>query len=106
MTTDHPDHRRTYFVIFGLLMLLLVVTVGASFLHLGAWAPVVAMLIATVKGALIVLFFMHVLHEEPLLKLFSVAGFLWLGILLAFLISDYRTRHDVTPAREAIVHGH
>jgi cytochrome c oxidase subunit IV len=91
----HASGTTVYFVVFGLLMLLLAATVGASMLHLGVWSVTVALLIAFAKAALIVLYFMHVHEERGLIAVFSVAGFLWLGLLFVFTFSDYLTRGTV-----------
>jgi cytochrome c oxidase subunit IV len=105
MTSRHrtaPDHAQaglhrhesiaTYLIVYGLLMLLLVVTVVAAFVDIGRLAIVVALLIAAVKTALVVLYFMHVRLSSSLTKLFVVAGIFWLGILFALTFSDYLTR--------------
>src|SRR5688572_17982568 len=68
----------TYNLIFILLMVGLVVTVIAAFINLGPLNMPVAMLIATVKAALVVLYFMHVKFASRLTKVFVAASFLWL----------------------------
>ena len=56
-------------------------------------------------GALmVVLFFMQVKYESKLTKLFAVAGFIWLAILLAFTLQDTETRrHDPGPKGWALL---
>lgn len=88
--------RTTYYTIFALLMILLFATVAVAYFPLGIFGILIAMTIAMVKALLIVLYFMHVRYEVPLVQIFAVSGFLWLGLLLVFLVSDYRTRYDVT----------
>lgn len=75
------------------LMALLVLTVSASFVELGPFNTVVAMLISVAKAALILLFFMHLRWAQPLLWVFAGAGFFWLGILILLAMSDYSTRN-------------
>jgi cytochrome c oxidase subunit IV len=74
------------------LMVLLLITVGAAYINLGALNTAVAMLISLAKATLIILFFMHVRHVNSLIRLFVLAGFFWLGILLVLTLSDYLTR--------------
>ena len=58
-------------------------TVGAAFVNLGPFNPVVALLIATIKATLVVLFFMHVKGaSEKLTGAVVVSGFFFLAILL------------------------
>ena len=90
--THHITPVRTYVAVFIALLLLLVATVAASFMPLGDLHFPIAMTIAVAKAVLIVLFFMHVLHSHRLTMIVAVAGFLWLGIMLALTLSDYLSR--------------
>jgi cytochrome c oxidase subunit 4 len=84
--------HRTYVYVLAALLALLVLTVGAAYIHFGAFNTVVAMVISLTKGLLIVLFFMHLKRAEPLIRLFACAGFFWLLLLLALALSDFLTR--------------
>ena len=65
---DISNHVKTYFMVFGALMALTILTVGVSYLHLPTHqAIVVALLIATIKGSMVALFFMHLNHERKLI---------------------------------------
>lgn len=65
---DVSKQVRTYFMVFGTLMVLTLVTVGVSYLRLEVHeAIVVALIIATIKGSLVALFFMHLSHERKLI---------------------------------------
>lgn len=64
---DIRSHVKTYLMIFGALMVLTMVTVGVSYLHLPvAMAIAVALVVATIKGSLVALYFMHLNHERKL----------------------------------------
>ena len=89
---QHIMPVRTNVAIFIVLLVLLIATVGAAYLPLGPLHFPVAMTIAAAKAVLIVLFFMHVIHSHRLTMIIAVAGFLWLGIMLALTLSDYWTR--------------
>ena len=84
---------KPYVQITVALFVLLVFTVGAAYVNLGAFNTPVAMLISLIKAALIILFFMHVRRADPLIQLFVVVGFFWLGIMLTLTLSDFLTRH-------------
>ena len=108
----HPSEElRTYWKIFIALMVLLVLTVLMSLVHLDHVLPglnlIVALIIASIKGALVVLFFMHVKHSSKLTWIFATAAFLWLGIMLALSFGDYLTR-DPSPvlARPQVLEHH
>jgi cytochrome c oxidase subunit IV len=90
--SQHITPVRTYIAVFVALLVLLIATVGAAYLPMGELHFPVAMIIAAAKAVLIVLFFMHVLHSHRLTMIIAVAGFLWLGIMLALTLSDYLSR--------------
>ena len=59
------QHVRVYVMVFVALAVLTVVTVAISYLQLPtALAITVAMIVATVKGSLVALYFMHLVSEE------------------------------------------
>ena len=90
---------RTYYIIFGILMLLLLLTIGASWLDLGRANFIVAVLIAAVKATLITLYFMHLRDSTPLTKLVAFAGLLFLVILFSLAFTDYWSRLWLSPRK-------
>jgi cytochrome c oxidase subunit 4 len=87
-----PIRPPSYFLIFGLLLLLTLATVVVAYLPLGGWHTVLALAIAVTKALLVLLFFMHLLHSTRLTWVVAAAGVFWLGILFALTFSDYLTR--------------
>ena len=72
VTTDHAAdidrHVRVYITVFVALMVLTVVTVAVSRFHLPVpLAITVALIVATVKGALVACYFMHLISEKQLI---------------------------------------
>ena len=65
---DIRSHVKTYFMVFGALMVLTIITVGVSYLELATpMAVTVALIVAVVKGSLVALFFMHLAHERKVI---------------------------------------
>jgi cytochrome c oxidase subunit 4 len=89
---QHVASVRTNFVIFGLLLVLLLATVGAAYVPLGPLQFPVAMTIAAIKAVLIALYFMHALHSHRLTLVICTASLLWLAIMIALTLNDYQTR--------------
>jgi cytochrome c oxidase subunit 4 len=84
---------KVYFTVWAALMCLTVTTAAVSYLDLGAFSIVLALIIATLKGSLVVLFFMHAKYINVKATLLVIlAGFFWLAILLLMTMSDYITR--------------
>lgn len=91
----HVDPLWLYLTIFGALLVMTVVTVGASYIDFGGASVAVAVLIATVKAFLVAFFFMHLRHDKPFHSLVLVSGLLFLSFLFLFTLSDGGTRNDV-----------
>jgi cytochrome c oxidase subunit 4 len=98
---DHPvpEHQAhhivsplTYAIIFGALMLGTAITVGASYLDLGLWNPVIALGIACTKAVLVILFFMHIKYSSRVMKLTVASGFFTFLVLITMTLSDYISR--------------
>jgi cytochrome c oxidase subunit IV len=84
---------KTYFLVWGTLLLGTYITYKVAYLDLGVFNADVALIIASIKATLVALFFMHVKGaSEKMTKtvIFSVLFFLL--ILLALSMSDYATR--------------
>ncbi|HSK10409.1 MAG TPA: cytochrome C oxidase subunit IV family protein [Vicinamibacterales bacterium] len=84
--------RKTYYVIFGILVVLTVVTTEVAFFDFGLLNPVIALTIAVLKATVVVLYFMHMKYSSRLTMIIGGAGVFWLGILLVLLMSDYLAR--------------
>jgi len=84
---------KLYYTIWIALLCLTVVTAAVSFVDLGRFNTVIALVIATIKALLVVLFFMHVKYtSEKLTKVVIVSAIFWLFLLLALSMADYTTR--------------
>jgi cytochrome c oxidase subunit 4 len=84
--------QKTYLTVFVCLIGLTILTTGVAFIDLGPFNTVAALAIAFSKMLLVVMFFMGVRHSGGLVRIILVAGFFWLALLIAFTMSDYRTR--------------
>jgi cytochrome c oxidase subunit 4 len=84
---------KLYITIWITLLCLTVITAAVSFVDLGPLNTIVALVIATFKAVLVVLFFMHVKYtSEKLTKMVVAAAVFWLLLLLGLSMADYTTR--------------
>ena len=90
--TEHIVSKKTYALIFAVLLLLTAVTTATGYVDLGRMNVVVALAIAAIKGVLVVLFFMHLAYSRRLTQLTIVAAFLWLTLLIALTLADVWSR--------------
>ena len=93
---EHVAHHivspTVYLMIFGVLMVGTLATVGAAMINLGPLNPVIALGIAVTKAVFVVLFFMHVKYSSRLVKLTVAAGFFTFAVLVIMSLSDYMSR--------------
>jgi caa(3)-type oxidase subunit IV len=99
--TEHADNPKAEAVKYTLtlvaLLILTAITVGASYINFGAGNVVIALTIATIKGCIVALIFMHLLHDKPVNAVIAVAGFIFLGIFLLFDFLDVDSRTNPQP---------
>ncbi|WP_058188128.1 cytochrome C oxidase subunit IV family protein [Terracidiphilus gabretensis] len=81
-----------YIIIFIALLIGTAATIGASYLDLHEWNPIIAIAIAVTKATLVVLFFMHVKYSPKLTKLTVGAGLFTFLVLIFMTLSDYISR--------------
>lgn len=90
--TAHIPKVKTLVTVWAALIVLTGTTSAVSYIELGPWNIVVALLIAVTKASLVVWIFMGVRYTTSLTKLFVIAGLVWLSILISITISDYHSR--------------
>jgi cytochrome c oxidase subunit 4 len=90
--SGHVSPKSTYYAIFGALMILTGVTVGAAFINLGSLNFPVAITIAITKATLVILFFMHVKYSSRLTKMVVAMSFFFLFIMFGLTLTDYLSR--------------
>lgn len=79
------------------LLIFTAITVAVSYINLGPFSAVVALVIATTKALLVALFFMEIRYSPKITKIVLVSGIFWLMILLLLSMTDYGSR--------ALTHG-
>ena len=93
---EHAEHHIVspfeYCLVFGSLLVGTAITVGAAYVELGVFNPIVALAIACVKACIVILFFMHVKYQSKLIKLTVAAGFFTFIVLITMTLCDYMSR--------------
>jgi cytochrome c oxidase subunit IV len=91
----HVLSKRTYLTVFLLLVFLTVLTVVTAkveMFNFGNWNIVIALFIASTKAVLVMLWFMHLKFEDPIVWTYAVVPFVLLVILIGGIIMDPITR--------------
>ena len=102
--SEHIVSPRVYITIFAALLLFTGVTVWAAFQNFHQFNIVIALVIASIKATLVVLYFMHARYSPKRTQLVIVCSVFWLAIMLTLTLSDYttRTQHESRLAPPAI----
>ncbi len=97
---SHEEHSASLVFYVGIwitLMVCTVITVGAAFFDIQIFGvnlnAAVALIIATFKATLVVLFFMHLRGaSDKLIKVWVIASIFFMLVLIALSMADYGTR--------------
>ena len=92
MSENHTIGFKTYLNILTALLILTAVTVGVAQFDFGAWNTFIAMLIASVKGALVLLYFMHLKYDDKFYWAVFGSGIFFVIILYLLVKVDVATR--------------
>ena len=98
--THHILPLKLYLGIAGALFVLTVVTVAAAEFDFGSFNLFIALLIATVKGTLVALYFMHLRYDNKLYVTLLVMSFVFLGIFIGITMLDTMFRGEIDPIRD------
>lgn len=98
----HPASAKMLIGVFGALIFLTVLTVAVTAVDLGANGNlVVAMIIATIKAALVMGFFMHMIWDNKFNVVAFTSSFLFVILFLAMVLTDRGEYQDAMDTFEA-----
>jgi cytochrome c oxidase subunit 4 len=92
MAHEAGNSRRTGITVYVALLLLTALTVLVSYVDLGIWNAIVALLIASVKASLVALFFMHLKSENRLVWGFALVPIVFLALIIFGTLVDTMLR--------------
>jgi len=104
-TPKHAGPGR-YVAVWVALLVFTGLTVALGRMHLaGGWGLVVALIIAVVKSALVVLFFMHLWDHGGANRLVLGTTLVFVALLMGLVLTDNATRFPLAnPPTEATIH--
>lgn len=89
-TEKHHDiGYGTYVLIWAALLVLTGLTVAIGGINFQAYSVAFAMIIASVKALLVLIFFMHLKTEDNVFRIFVLIAFIALLIFMVFIFFDY-----------------
>ncbi len=84
----HVMSPRTLISVFAALVGLTLLTVAAAQVSFGAWEVWVSLGIASVKAALVAVYFMHLRHDRPINVIVFLSSLLFVALFLALTLID------------------
>jgi cytochrome c oxidase subunit 4 len=89
----HHSHLRRYVIVLVALLAGTILTYTAAKIHFSGPVHVaISLLIASVKGALVVLFFMHLWDQRGANRLVFVTSLVFVALLIGLTLADNATR--------------
>ena len=86
----HPMPVWVLLTVFFVLTLLTIITVAQASFDVGNLDIVLVMGIATIKAALVMLFFMHLAYDKPFNVIVFLASFVFVALFVILTINDVR----------------
>jgi len=92
MDKHQPVPFGNYVLIWLGLLVLTAVTITAASLQFGAFSVLAAIAIATVKGTLVLFYFMHLKYEDRVFKLMLLLALFTLAVIMVLTFVDTAMR--------------
>lgn len=93
----HIGSYKGYFAVFMGLIFFTLLTVGVASIHLGKANLAVAVVIASIKAALVCTFFMHLKDDNKFNSLILISAVTFIGVFFALTINDVAYREKLDP---------
>ncbi|MEZ6138185.1 MAG: cytochrome C oxidase subunit IV family protein [Pirellulaceae bacterium] len=91
---SHPMPVWQLLAVFFALIILTGLTVYQSTLEFGNMELILSLFIATIKASLVILFFMHMIHDKPLNAIIFLGSFVFVALFLGFTLMDSSAYRD------------
>jgi cytochrome c oxidase subunit 4 len=91
-TKHHIVSYRSYALILVLLLVLTGISVAVTQIELSRWATLAALLLATIKSALVLAIFMHLKFDHTIYKVMVIFIILVMAAVIVLTFFDYGFR--------------
>jgi len=89
---NHIIPYKTFLIILAVLITLTVISVTLTQISLGTLTVAIALLIASVKSAYVLLYFMHLKFESRFISFATLGVILLLAVVIILTLLDYLNR--------------
>tara|TARA_B100001750_G_C15442953_1_gene564598 strand:- start:664 stop:1053 length:390 start_codon:yes stop_codon:yes gene_type:complete len=99
----HITPLKTYLIVFFSLLFLTAITVYSAQYDFGSFNIVLALIIASFKSSLVLLFFMHLYYDNKINLIFILGSVLFLAIFIGITMIDTNQRTTLYDIRGKLV---
>lgn len=92
MSAHHVLPMKTYVTVFVTLLFLTAFTVAVAQVDFGMFNAFIAMAVASVKAALVGMYFMHLKYDDKINTVCLLSGFFFLIVMFMFIAIDSASR--------------
>ncbi len=96
----HPMPVPVLLAVFFALVFLTILTVAQTNFDFGSFEIAIVMIIATIKAALVMAFFMHLAYDKPFNIIVFMSSFVFVALFVIFTLSDSKM---TSPSFEPVV---
>ena len=104
--TENKHHiipLRVYIIVFFILLLMTALTVITAQYDFGSFNIILALMIASFKSSLVLLFFMHLYYDNKINLIFILGSVLFLAIFIGITMIDTNQRTTLYEIRGKLV---
>lgn len=89
---SHISSYKDHLLVLGILITLTVLTVAITSIELSAFNTAAALLIATIKATIVLLYFMHLRFDQKVYLIMTVLVLALLVVVIGITVFDYIDR--------------
>ena len=107
--TENKHHiisLKVYIIVFFTLLLMTAITIITAQYDFGSFNIILALLIASFKSSLVLLFFMHLYYDNKVNLAFIIGSVLFLGTFIGLTMIDTNRRTDLYKIKGEVVNKH
>ena len=104
--TENKHHiisLKVYIIVFFTLLLMTALTIITAQYDFGSFNIILALLIASFKSSLVLLFFMHLYYDNKVNLAFIIGSLLFLGTFIGLTMIDTNRRTDLYKIKGEVV---
>ncbi len=89
---SHISSYKDHLMVLGILITLTVITVAITSIELSAFNTAAALLIATIKATIVLLYFMHLRFDQRVYLIMTVLVLALVAVVIGITVFDYIDR--------------